>query len=342
MARKNLIGVSDDLIPPTQDQAPIVGSRPIAGLVPPLRNGSPVGGITKTLGNITSKMERAQNLEKQLAEGIAIVELDPATIDGSFVRDRIAIDAAELVKLSQQIKEHGQQVPILVRPHPDAKGRYQVAYGHRRLAVVRDLGVKVKAVVRDLSDDQLVVSQGQENNTRTNLSYIERALFASRLEERAFTRDIIMAALGVDKAALSKMLSVINLVPLNLIEAIGAASDVGRRRWMDLAENLQRAELDVLLTMLLSEDMRKRTSEERFQAVVDSLAKQPEKSPLVVPKDTALATWAPGDGTVSVTFKKSAKKGVIAIEAPEGPMFAEFITSQLESLYEAFRKSKPQ
>jgi len=27
-------------------------------------------------------------------------------------------------------------VPILVRPHPDHAGRYQVVFGHRRLAAV--------------------------------------------------------------------------------------------------------------------------------------------------------------------------------------------------------------
>ncbi|MGO8658348.1 ParB/RepB/Spo0J family partition protein, partial [Rhizobium ruizarguesonis] len=82
----------------------------------------------------------------------------------------------------------------LVRPHPETKGRYQVAYGHRRLAAAREIGIRVRAVVRDLTDGQLVVSQGQENSARTNLSYIERALFASRLEERSFGRDVIMAA----------------------------------------------------------------------------------------------------------------------------------------------------
>ena len=335
MARKNLIGVSDDLLSSALTQAPIAGSRPIAGYVPPVRNAGPVGGITKTLGSITSKMERAQDLEQQLAAGITVVELDPATIDGSFVRDRLAIDAVELEVLTEQIREHGQQVPILVRPSPEAKGRYQVAYGHRRLAAVRALGIKVKAVVRQLTDDQLVVSQGQENNARTNLSYIERALFALRLEERAFTRDVIMSALGVDKAALSKMLSVVNQVPFGLIEAIGPAPDVGRRRWMELAEKLTGARLEPVLAMLSAGPMAARTSEERFQAVVDSLSRHTGRAA----RSRTPATWVPSDGAVSVTFKKSAKKGVIAVEASDGPQFAEFITNQLESLYKAFRES---
>ena len=96
-------------------------------------------------------------------------------------------------------------------------------------------------MIRELSDDQLVVSQGQENNTRTNLSYIERALFAVRLEDRRFSRETIMAALGIDKAALSKMISVVRQIPIELIEAIGAAPEVGSRRWMEFADMLPKA-----------------------------------------------------------------------------------------------------
>jgi len=191
MARKNLIEISAPNPARVEAVAPR-DNRPIAGFVPQERSAAPVGGITKTLGNITEKMERASELERQLAAGQTIVELDPGLIDASFVSDRLAIDAAELAQLVEQIREHGQQVPILVRPHPETRGRYQVAYGHRRLAAAREIGIRVRAVVRDLTDGQLVVSQGQENSARTNLSYIERALFASRLEERSFGRDVIL------------------------------------------------------------------------------------------------------------------------------------------------------
>ena len=235
MARKNLIGVSD--VGGTETVAPSAPSaRPIAGLTPPAGNHAPVGGITRTLGSITQKMERAQELERQLTEGQTIIEVDPDLVDASFVRDRLSIDAEEIAELVAQIRDHGQQVPVLLRPHPVTHGRFQVAYGHRRLAAIRQLGVKLRAVVRDLTDEKLVVSQGQENNARKNLSYIERALFAARLEDRSFSREVIMSALAVDKAAVSKMMSVVRALPFELIEAIGAAPETGRRRWMELAE----------------------------------------------------------------------------------------------------------
>lgn len=329
MARKNLIGISSsDQVPTTPTDV-----RPIAGFVPPKVRSAPIGGITRTLGNITQKVERAQDIEKQLAEGKLIVDLDPALVDASFISDRLGMDPIDLDDLVDQIREHGQQVPILVRPHPTIDGRYQVAYGHRRLVAVRQLGFKVKAVIRELSDDQLVVSQGQENNARTNLSYIERALFASRLDDRSFERDVIMAALNVDKAALSKMLSVVRQIPIELIEAIGAAPQIGRRRWMELAEKLPiaQAELKRILASLSADN----SSDQRFQDAFDAL------TPARPIKDTPKSKpWEPEDGSVSVTVKASAKKAVVTYEAKDGPSFATFIAQRLDDLYEAFRKSE--
>lgn len=329
MARKNLIEVSSA---EETSRAP-ADVRPIAGFVAPKVRSAPIGGITRTLGNITQKFERAQDIEKQLAEGKIVVELDPVLIDGSFISDRLGIDPTELADLVSQIQEHGQQVPILVRPHPKAYGRYQVAYGHRRLAAVKELGIKVRAVIRELSDDQLVVSQGQENNARTNLSYIERALFASRLEDRSFDREIIMAALNVDKAALSKMISVVRQIPIELIEAIGAAPQIGRRRWMELAERLakEKIELQGLLTSLSADN----SSDQRFQDVVDTLTAM-TRAVKETPKPDL---WSSKDRSVRVTVKSSAKKAVVTYEAEDGPSFATFVTRRLDDLYEAFRES---
>ncbi|TXR49478.1 plasmid partitioning protein RepB [Phyllobacterium endophyticum] len=336
MARKNLIEVSADGDATLQQATAISAARPIAGFVTPAVRSTPIGGITKTLGNITQKFERAQDLEKQLAEGQLIVELDPALIDGSFISDRLGIDPVELAELVFQIKDHGQQVPILVRPHPLTNGRYQVAYGHRRLAAVKELGIKVRAVIRELSDDQLVVSQGQENNTRTNLSYIERALFAVRLEDRAFSRDTIMAALGIDKAALSKMISVVRQIPIELIEAIGAAPEVGRRRWMELAELLSKAKRNDLTALLSADNFRAQPSEQRFQRVIDLLNGKAEK----VSEPPPVAAWSPADKSGSISINGTAKKASISIKADYGREFAEFITGRLDGLYEAFKRSK--
>ncbi len=158
---------------------PLLGSPPAEGATPASsRLTSQVGGA---FAEGKARFERAEQIEKRLAEGQTIVELDTDTIDPSFVQDRMPGDIDGLVKA---IREQGQQIPILVRPHPEASGRYQVAFGHRRLRAVSELNRPVKAVVRELTDEQLVIAQGQENNERQDLTFIEKARFASRLTEQ--------------------------------------------------------------------------------------------------------------------------------------------------------------
>ncbi|GAA2830563.1 ParB family chromosome partitioning protein [Aminobacter aminovorans] len=336
MARKNLIEVSGSN-EPLRAAETLSASRPIAGLVSSAaRSTSPVGGIAKTLGNITQKVERAHDLERQMAEGQTVVELDTSLLDASIVRDRMEMDAIELAQLVEQIRDHGQQVPILVRPHPEAKGRFQVAYGHRRLAAVSQLGLKVRAVVRQLSDDELVVSQGQENNARANLSFIERALFAARLEDRSFSREVIMSALGVDKSALSKLIGVVRGIPLDLIEAIGPAPEVGRRRWMDLAEAIDLSAIPSLLSFLAQAEIRSADSDARFQAVFRELTKKPAKAS----KAAQPERWEAADRSVSATVKASGSAYTLALRNKGAAGFGGWIAGNLERLYEAYRDSE--
>lgn len=65
-------------------------------------------------------------------------------------------------ELLEAIKERGQDSPVLVRPHPKLDGRYQIVFGLRRVRVARELGRKVRAVVKALDDKTHVIAQGQE------------------------------------------------------------------------------------------------------------------------------------------------------------------------------------
>ncbi|WP_335623288.1 plasmid partitioning protein RepB [Aquibium oceanicum] len=151
--------------------------------------------------------ELAESSMKMLA-GETVVSLDPADLDSSFVADRIDESDEEYAQLREAIKQSGQSTPILVRPHPDAAGRYMIVFGHRRAKVARELGALVRAVVKPLADIEHVIAQGQENTARSDLSFIEKALFAQRLLDQGMTRSTIKSALTVDDTLLSRMLSV--------------------------------------------------------------------------------------------------------------------------------------
>lgn len=170
----------------------------------------------------------------------SVVEIDPGLIDPGGLADRLESDADADATLRQSIADHGQQVPVLVRPHPQTPGRFQIVFGRRRVLALRDLGQQVKALIRDLTDQELVLAQGQENTARRDLSFIEKVNFARQMQEHGYDRKIICDALSVDKTLVSRMLSLAERIPPDVIAMIGAAPSIGRDRWTALADLLEK------------------------------------------------------------------------------------------------------
>jgi ParB family chromosome partitioning protein len=298
----------------------------------PSRSSPPMTSPLKAMKAAVNSADRVEELEEKLRSGQAIVDLDPADIDASFIPDRMAYSEDAHKELVAAIKAEGQQVPILVRPHPEQMGRYQVAYGHRRLRAIKELGTKIRAVVRDLTDEQLVVAQGQENNARTNLSFIEKARFAARLEERGFRREVIMQALCVDKSMLSKMLSVANTIPTHIIDAIGPAPKIGRRKWEDLAALIKPRTIEKVRAAIERAESAGRDSDAMFEAAYRALiTKEASAKP---------EAWIAPDGVKLAKISETDDKFSLVIDRKVSPEFGKFLASRLEQLYNEFQGAK--
>lgn len=303
-------------------------------------------GATRSL--LSSIDEMAAQAGK-LLEGETIVELDPALIDDSFAKDRFALESEdyqeELEKVVSAVRERGQDTPVLVRPHPQQPGRYMLVFGHlRRLTAVR-LGRKVRAVIKEMTDREHVIAQGQENNGRANTSFIEKAVFAADIVNRHFDDDnsTVMAALGADKSTLSKMLAVASL-PEPLLTGIGRATRVGRDRWYDLKLVLDKpSNLDAAIQFVASPSVAALSSDERFDALAAHLKASKASAP---PKKSAPArsSWAPADGRLAAEAVSDGKKFTLALKArgPDARAFGDYLTERLDRLYEEFRQENDQ
>ncbi len=270
-----------------------------------------------------------------IEEGSAIAELDPELIDSSFVMDRIA-DATDpsLTDLIESFRESGQQVPILVRPHPEHPGRFQIAYGHRRVRAAAALGRPVRAVVRSLSDAELIVAQGKENLDRRDLSYIERAFFAMRLEELGFARDLICAAMGVHKPDVSNYITVARTIPEGIVGAIGPAPKAGGPRWRTLADRIKTAGRNQVQAILGQPGFRERTTDARFVTLLDALApKSPSQTrrPEVV-KDVA--------GRKFARVEQTADRFDLSIDRKVEPEFGAYLRTRLPEILAEFKAGK--
>ena len=322
MARKNLLaGLTNEKLP-AGNSSGIVNSADLAKqLSPPFANltgGRAIGAVSRSIEQIKSQ---------------AVVELDTALIDQSPIADRLPITADALQDLIATIRDNGQQVPILVRPHPENAARYQIAYGRRRLRACIALGRRVRAMVRPLSDQELVVAQGQENNAREDLAFIERALFAASLEDGGYTRDTIMAALAIDKTGLSRLISTATKIPRDLIEAIGPAPKAGRDRWTELASRLEApGALEKAKAAGARDGFAEKPTDERFASIFAAT------TPTRPATGSRASTIKGSDGKAIATFKEDARGITLSIAKKQVGNFGAYLAKALPQLYETYTR----
>ncbi|SIQ94495.1 chromosome partitioning protein, ParB family [Rhizobium sp. RU35A] len=297
-----------------------------------------------SLGSLSRDAEEVRALRQALSDGERVVSVPTERIEASFVEDRLRIgdqDDEDFAALVDSMRDSGQQVPVLLRPHPTRPGHYQTAYGHRRIRAAARLGIEVKAVVRALNDDELVLAQGKENAERRNLSFIERAVFARNLAARGFDRKVIGEALSVQKSELSRLMQVVEAVPERFIRLIGAAPKAGRDRWMKLGELLQQPDsLARAAGEVESDNFLSAPSDERFQLLFDRLSARLKNARTASGEQSAVRTLTDGQGTVFARLRRDGKAARIEFASGVDEAFLEEAADFLAARYREFLASK--
>lgn len=272
---------------------------------------------------------------KRLLEGETIIEIDTGLIDASFVNDRLSGDDDAFEELKGSIATSGQDTPVLLRPHPEAAGRYMVVFGHRRVRVARALGRPVRAVVKDMDDVAHVLAQGQENTARADLSFIEKALFAKNLRDVGQDKEVIQRALTIDGTLLSRMLSVASTIPGHVIEAIGPAKQIGRDRWEDLKKLMaEKANIKVADRIIATDGFDQLDSDTKFEILHSKVAEAgrapKRRSTKAAPTKR---TWTAGEGRIKGVIGRSGRAYNISLTSKDSAGFGEFLSENLDQLY---------
>jgi len=115
-----------------------------------------------------------------MTENLVYLNIEEVDPPGDAARD--FIDPDKVRELAESIRSQGLLQPILARC---TNGRYEVVAGHRRYLAHRLLGeIKIKAIVRDLSDEDVEVIRAIENDQREDLNPIEKAKGYKRLKDK--------------------------------------------------------------------------------------------------------------------------------------------------------------
>ena len=317
MARKHLLSGLGSQKLPGGNSSESASNSPAVSPVPQFSPRGAIGAVSRSIEYLKAQ---------------SVVELDPDLIDEPAITDRLEEATDRFDEFAAQIKEHGQQVPILVRPHPTIEGRYQIAYGRRRRRAVKQAGRFVRAIVKPLTDEELVLAQGQENSARADLSFIERALYAAELEASGYSRDLIMAALAVDKTGLSRLIAVAVQIPGDIIRAIGPAPKAGRDRWTELASRLERkGSADTARALLSADGVAALASDDRFVKVFDATAPKRVGAPRA-------KVWKAEDGTRAARIKEDDRTLTLMINKKAAPEFSDYLLAELPEIYAAFKR----
>lgn len=256
-------------------------------------------------------------------------EIDPAEIADSEVADRFDVQDG-LNDLVESIRASGQQLPVMLRHRRGAGPRYEVVYGRRRIAACRALGIKVIAHIKEMSLDEALMSQALENSARLERSFIEQAVFATKLDEAGFSAERICQALAIDTSTLSRLRTVVRDIPEQLIRGIGAAQGVGRRPWMELRDLIKGA-TDKTVQKVVAIIPESGSAAERLEAVISALSSgsvhdepKAQRSRLL-PQRTVVAG--------SVSYQLTTGNMVLRAERKNDRAFLQYVKNHLPQLY---------
>jgi ParB family transcriptional regulator, chromosome partitioning protein len=150
------------------------------------------------------------NAKTRGSETSGLVQLPLAEIEENPFQPRREFSSAEIVSLSESLKEHDLLQPILVRR---VNGRYQLISGERRLRAAKHAGwTTIPARVRE-ADDRLVAELAiVENLQRKDLNPVEKAMsFKRYLDEHHCTQDDLAQRLKIDRSTIANLMRLLEL-----------------------------------------------------------------------------------------------------------------------------------
>lgn len=171
-------------------------------------------GLAALLGEQATelvKVSRPGDERDHQAGGVLPIE----QLEPSPFQPRQEMDEGRLAELADSIRSRGVLQPILVRPHPDAPGRFQIIAGERRWRASQLAGLhEVPVHVRTLDDADAMAAALVENLQRADLNAIEEAEGLQRLmSDYALTQEELAGAVGKSRPHIANTLRLLNLPP---------------------------------------------------------------------------------------------------------------------------------
>ena len=207
----------------------------------------------------------------------------------------------KIQELAQSIKENGLIQPIIVRKSPVLG--YEILAGERRYraSIVAGLS-EVPVIVKQLSDQDMMLHSIIENLQRENLNPIEEAKAYQSLIDKGFTHTEIAEKMGKSRPYITNLVRLLGL-PKHILTEVesGRLSQAHARLLIQLSSDKQ----DKLLNRIQTENLSVRQVEQILQKTKKSSKK--EKDHFVKEEEQKLKKILGLDVQISLQKKDSGK-----------------------------------
>lgn len=216
----------------------------------------------------------------ELVKEIALRKIRPNKLN-----PRLEMNIEHLNELAASIEEIGLLEPIIVRP---SKGEFEVVVGERRYRASQQAGLeRVAAIVREFSDEEVVLLNLIENVQRDELNAIEKGKVCKYLLENCPdkypSQNALARKVGVSVDAISLWLRATQVIPLEAQEFVAPSTVSGQvpegkidyLTAVRVGRSVKQRDRRIELIRKLAE--KRLPSKERIE-VVKKIAKEPDRS----------------------------------------------------------------
>ncbi|CEG29483.1 ParB/RepB/Spo0J family partition protein [Bacillus sp. B-jedd] len=223
-------------------------------------------GLGKGLDAFFSNMEAGN---EESVQEIKIKELRP-----NPYQPRKHFEPEAIEELKESIIEHGILQPLVVRK--SIRG-YEIVVGERRYRAAKAAGFEtVPAVVRDLSEQQMMELAVLENLQREDLNPIEEgAAYQTLMEKLNLTQEEVAKRLGKSRPHIANHIRLLSL-PKQIQDLISKGTiSMGHGR--ALLGLRQKAKLPLLVDKIVKEHLNVRQLEKLIQQLNENVSRETKK-----------------------------------------------------------------
>jgi len=213
-----------------------------------------------------------------------IAEVDLDKIIFSDLNPRLEFDPEGIEQLAQSIKRMGIIQPVILRK----KGNfYEVVVGERRIRAAKKAGLKkIPAIIRDLTDDQVIELMLTENVQREDLSAVEKGnackMLLEKYPDKYPTQAHLARALGVSPSTINEWLRLTE-APIEIQKMIAPATPIKReipkgkidyKTATSIIRTIKEPEKQIKIAKKIAE---RRIPERLARQIIREVAKEPEE-----------------------------------------------------------------